>query len=103
MPRVQCNLLKRIATLAQLAHYTVFSPQNLIWPHDVLKDAPWKDHLHITQTIDLKCLKTIKIDMWNTIHMTISIFSSDYTSYSTICINLKFTMVHPIILISPIN
>ncbi len=94
---------ERIATLAQLAHYTMFSPQNLIQPHDVLKDAPWKDQSHITQTIDLKCLKTIRIDMWNTIHMIISILSSNYTSYSVICINLKFIMVCPIILFSLIN
>jgi hypothetical protein len=44
MPCVQCSPLKRIATLAHIAHYTMFSPQNPIWPHDLLKDAPWKDH-----------------------------------------------------------
>lgn len=45
--------------------WTYLMHQNLIWTHDVLKDAPWKDHLHITQTIDLECLKTTKVNIWN--------------------------------------
>jgi hypothetical protein len=42
---------------------TYLMHQNLIWPHDVLKDAPWKDHLHINQTSDLECLKTTRVDI----------------------------------------
>ncbi len=43
----------------------IFDASKFNLAHDVLKDAPWKDHLQITQTIDLEFFKTTKVDIWN--------------------------------------
>jgi hypothetical protein len=42
------------AILEKLSTYLM--DWNLCRPH-VLKYAPWKDHLHITQNIDLECFR----------------------------------------------